>query len=163
MCVLLSPSSYCNQCRDLDLCRDPDLLRGRWECTVCSQPYDLGVVESTLVEFIQRRAVAYQVQDLQCATCGKIKVTNMAKYCPCSGHFVNTTSPKAFDTLLRTFSNISVYHRFAWLRETVDFIRERQPEITEFDLPEEEKRDVNALMNDAAGVGASADNQIRIE
>lgn len=65
---------------------------------MCAQPYDLGVIESMLVEFVQRRAVAYQVQDLQCATCGKIKVTNMAKYCPCSGHFVNTISPQAFDT-----------------------------------------------------------------
>jgi hypothetical protein len=121
------------------------------------------VIESTLVEFIERRAVAYQVQDLQCVTCGKVKATNMAKYCPCSGQFVNTTSPKSFDTLLRTFSNIAVYHQFGWLRETVDFIRERQPEILEFDTPEEETRDANAVMNEAAGLGLTSDNQIRID
>ena len=89
--------SYCNQCRDLDLCRDPELTFHSWRCTVCAQPYDLGVIEWMLVEFVYRRACAYQVQDLSCGTCGKIKQTNMAKYCPCSGHFVNTNSPQAID------------------------------------------------------------------
>ena len=83
----------------MDLCRDSDIIRHKWLCGVCQHPYDLGVIEAMLVEFVERRAVAYQVQDLQCATCGKIKVTNMAKYCPCSGQYVNTISPQAFDTL----------------------------------------------------------------
>jgi DNA polymerase epsilon subunit 1 len=121
--------SYCNQCRDLDLCRDPELVFHHWRCTVCAQPYDLGVIEWMLVEYVQRRAVAYQVQDLACATCGKIKQSNMAKFCPCSGHFVNSFSPQQFDASMRTFANIAVYHNFAWLLETITFIRERQPEI----------------------------------
>ena len=65
---------------------------------------------------------------------------------------------------LRTFSNISVYHKFAWLRETVTFIRERECELTQFDDPTEiAELDTAAVMNEKMGVGNSADNQIEID
>jgi len=155
--------SYCNQCRDLDLCRDPDLVVHHWRCNICDQPYDLGVIEAMLVEFVIQRSVAYQVQDLKCAACGKVKVTNMAKYCPCSGQYINTTSQREFDRLMRTFSNIGVYHQFNWLLETINFIRERGPEITEFDDPVDESQDAAAAMEKTSELGTSADAQIEID
>jgi hypothetical protein len=52
-----------NQCRDLDLCRDPDLSSEEtWRCGVCEQPYEMALIENSLVEIVQRRSVAYQVQ-----------------------------------------------------------------------------------------------------
>merc|ERR1740130_1654332 len=47
--------SFCNNRRDLDLCRDP------------------GLVEAELVGIINRRNVSYTVQDLMCKKCGKVK------------------------------------------------------------------------------------------
>jgi len=155
--------SYCNQCRDLDLCRDPELTFHHWRCPVCAQPYDLGVVEWMLVEYVQRRAVAYQVQDLQCATCGKVKQSNMQRFCPCSGHFVNTVSPQQFDAQMRVFANIAVYHGFEWLKETITFVREREPEIREFDRVSEGGQDAAAALEHTSGAGRSAEASIEIE
>ena len=52
--------SYCNNCKDLDLCRDDELLAlnkkggtDKWACDVCSQPYHLPAIESRLVAALQ--------------------------------------------------------------------------------------------------------------
>jgi len=63
---------------------------------------------------------------------------------------------------MRTFSNIAVYHNFSWLLESISFIRERQPEITEFDSPIEENQNAAAAIDKEAGVGMSVDAGIEI-
>ncbi len=85
--------SFCNFGRDLDLCRDPQLIGGDWRCTACQQPYDKAWVEHALIHITQRRSVAYQMQDLVCTRCQQVKVENMAEFCKCSGSF-RTREPK---------------------------------------------------------------------
>ncbi len=47
---------YCKRCEDLDLCRNPALIKGsdnpaeRWKCEACQHPYDLFTVEHRLVD-----------------------------------------------------------------------------------------------------------------
>jgi DNA polymerase epsilon subunit 1 len=92
--------AYCNECRDLDICRDPDIILGIWACVCgevsyaffcdclfalfhevffcCMQLYDKSAIEATLVQAALTRHVAYQVQDLNCLTCSKIKVRDLS-------------------------------------------------------------------------------------
>lgn len=117
-------SSYCNQCRDFDLCRDPDLTQHNWHCTNCQQPYNKSSIELSLIDIISKRHVAYQVQDVQCLTCGKIKVTNMTRYCACSGNYANVMKREDFIKHLRTFHNIAKFHQLKWLEEVVNWCLE---------------------------------------
>jgi len=96
---------HCNVTRDLDLCRDPSLLDEVWLCPTpgCGQAYDKDEIESTLVDIVQHRVATYQVRDLICVNCKKVKVgflclvvlvdanleqdSNMAEYCSCAGSF----------------------------------------------------------------------------
>ena len=65
--------SYCNDCRDLDLCRDDELARHRWNCRVCEQPYNQASLEQRLVLALQHRVREYQLQDLQCVRCKQVR------------------------------------------------------------------------------------------
>lgn len=111
--------TYCNMCRDLDLCRDPDISNHEWKCSACQHNYSLPLVEAMLVAIVNRRSAAYQIQDLVCIKCHKVKVSNMSQHCPCSGKFTTEMPAEKFHQNLRAFSNIARFHGFRWLEETV--------------------------------------------
>ncbi|KAL3214747.1 hypothetical protein MRX96_034723 [Rhipicephalus microplus] len=61
----------CNNCRDLDLCKDPFQGRDnnetpRWYCSVCESPYDTADIEALLQESLQHLCMAQVLQDLRC-------------------------------------------------------------------------------------------------
>lgn len=116
--------SYCNLCRDLDLCRDPHLLDGAWKCPTCSQPYNKNAIEMELVRTVQKRMVSFQVQDLVCDTCKATKIDNMSEYCPCSGHYRCNIDSEEMSDGLTVFAKIADYHKFPFLKETVEFVQD---------------------------------------
>lgn len=86
--------SFCNDCRDLDLCRDVGLMNGEWKCAQpnCQQPYNKEWIESALIQVmikkylvayfsnmvcfpkvVRKRCRSYQVQDLKCKKCRQVK------------------------------------------------------------------------------------------
>lgn len=67
--------SYCNDCRDLDLCRDPLLLRREWRCAApaCAHPYDRQWVENALLQIVRQRSRMFQLQDLKCRKCRQVR------------------------------------------------------------------------------------------
>jgi DNA polymerase epsilon subunit 1 len=71
--------AYCNDCRDLDLCRDPLLLRREWRCAQpqCAHPYDRQWVENALLQIVRQRSRMYQLQDLKCRKCRQVKGGSM--------------------------------------------------------------------------------------
>lgn len=76
----------CNHCSDVDLCRDAfelNTLTGmrEWLCNVCQVPYSRSEIEAMLIECIQKKTMAYTLQDLQCTKCRMIKQPNMSRYC----------------------------------------------------------------------------------
>src|SRR5690606_24961572 len=46
--------TYCNSCKDLDLCRDKSLMSSIWKCNECSHEYDKDAIEGRLVEHVQQ-------------------------------------------------------------------------------------------------------------
>ncbi|NXS04408.1 DPOE1 polymerase, partial [Oxylabes madagascariensis] len=87
----------CNFCRDLDLCKDPALSQDTlvlpgWLCPNCHVQYDTDAIEIALVEALQKKLMAFVLQDLVCKKCHGVKETHMPMYCSCAGDFTLTIS-----------------------------------------------------------------------
>lgn len=122
-CVL---GSYCNDCRDLDLCRDRALMAQEWRCAVaqCGQPYDREMVENALIQIIRQRERLYHLQDLVCLKCNQIKAAHLAEHCTCAGSFVCKEDSSEFRSKMQTFLNVAVNQKFQLLQECVSWILE---------------------------------------
>ncbi|CAM9207253.1 unnamed protein product, partial [Ectocarpus sp. 4 AP-2014] len=118
--------SFCNLCRDLDLCRDARLMdedeEERWQCIQCNHPYERSSIELSLVEAVQRRSVRYQLQDMKCAKCGAVATRSMSLTCPCSGPLVAEESQQDFHKTMKLLRQLAIFHNFGWLLETVQNI-----------------------------------------
>ena len=67
--LLSCAHSYCNDCRDLDLCRDAVLAAqspaqggSGWACRECGQHYHMPSIERRLVAALQQHVREYQLQ-----------------------------------------------------------------------------------------------------
>ncbi|KAK3232982.1 hypothetical protein CYMTET_56694, partial [Cymbomonas tetramitiformis] len=116
--------TYCNDCRDLDLCRDPDIQQKKWRCRVasCQHPYDLETIESRLMQIVRKRVHAYQLQDLKCAKCRQVKAGHVATQCVCGGSFKCTQTAEDLEQGLRVFQHVAQWHDFEWLGETMSWL-----------------------------------------
>ncbi|KAH8548277.1 hypothetical protein BGW37DRAFT_507320 [Umbelopsis sp. PMI_123] len=119
--------SYCNYTTDLDFCRDRDLLpeNGQvkpWRCKGCGTEYDKSFIEETLIGEVQRRLMAFQLQDLQCSKCHRVKQENLLKNCgSCGGNFVQTQRKSDLISKLTVFRNIAREQKLRLLVEIVDW------------------------------------------
>ncbi|KAL9143406.1 hypothetical protein ABFS82_14G234200 [Erythranthe guttata] len=116
--------SYCNDCRDLDLCRDRSLMGQEWHCAVprCGQPYDREMMENALLQIIRQRERLYHIQDLVCLKCNQIKAAHLAEHCTCAGSFACKEESSDFRSKMQTFLNVAVTQKFQLLQECVSWI-----------------------------------------
>ncbi|KAJ1092585.1 hypothetical protein NDU88_005695 [Pleurodeles waltl] len=124
----------CNFCRDLDLCKDPTLAQDgsilpKWICTNCEAEYDSDVIEMALVEALQKKLMAFMLQDLACMKCKGVKEANMPLYCTCAGDFDLTISLKVFVEQIDVFKNIAQHYNMPYLLETIEWLLQRNPHI----------------------------------
>ncbi|CAG8603996.1 3851_t:CDS:2, partial [Acaulospora colombiana] len=121
---------YCNSIRDFDFCRDTDLLPrqgndGRsppkWICAYCDTEYDRKAIESSMIDVVKRMEMVYQMQDLKCAKCKRIKVDNLGQYCSCSGSVGLTVGKADGRRRLRTIVNVATVHNLAALKVNTSF------------------------------------------
>ncbi|XP_055836278.1 DNA polymerase epsilon catalytic subunit A-like [Solanum dulcamara] len=118
--------SYCNDCRDLDLCRDRALISQEWRCAVpqCGQPYDREAMENALVQIVRQRERLYHLQDLVCQKCHQIKAAHLADHCACAGSFSCKEDISDFRNKMQVFLNIAVNQKFQLLQECTSWILE---------------------------------------
>ena len=122
---------FCLSIRDIDICRDNTVAKGNWLCNTCNHSYNKEYIENKLVGLVQRRAIAYQMQDLKCEKCKMVRTNLLTRLCKCTGNYkttlgngqVNTnlvnmgTSVKWFVLLMK---RIGVYHKMELLQSVVD-------------------------------------------
>lgn len=116
---------FCNDDRTLDLCRDADLIASaaqtprEWRCSRCDFPYDRANIEMRLIQVVQQHVAQHAVQDVHCARCRRMRTSNLAPYCQCSGAWVHKTPPH--DTLrrLRQARALAEFHDFPLLHATL--------------------------------------------
>ncbi|CAJ0933213.1 unnamed protein product [Ranitomeya imitator] len=117
----------CNFCRDLDLCKDPSLSQDgsvlpQWICSNCQAEYDTDSIEMSLVEALQKKMMAFMLQDLMCLKCKGVKEANMPVYCNCAGDFSLTISMKALLDQIDAFRNIAQHYQMSHLWETINWL-----------------------------------------
>ncbi|XP_028400533.1 DNA polymerase epsilon catalytic subunit A-like [Dendronephthya gigantea] len=120
--------TYCNGCRDINLCRDTYIVHPEGDraialqCPYCQNEYDMQDIEQMLISNAQDKSMAFVLQDVACSKCLGVKDQNIASYCRCAGEFVNTIKRETFREKMKTFQNIARYYKFRQLQETVDWI-----------------------------------------
>ncbi|KAJ1554975.1 DNA polymerase epsilon catalytic subunit [Nowakowskiella sp. JEL0078] len=148
---------YCHVVRELDLTRDPMLVvtnddnseNRPWECLDCKYQHDKSDIEQRLIDILQQRLVAWQLQDLQCRKCRQVKAENLSLMCHvCFSSESSEASamnrrknistkeregraPAGFTTvipltgqkrLLRVFKNIAEVHQMYFLLDMVGWV-----------------------------------------
>lgn len=128
----------CNSTDNLDLCRDVDLLpemevaeglnryrHRRWLCrnSECRAEYDRQMIEERLVDIIQARVAEYQLQDLRCSKCKRVKEENHLAYCAaCSGKFRTVIDRQSIMQRLQIMQNVAKFYGFNLLQEVVEWL-----------------------------------------
>ncbi|KAK2968076.1 hypothetical protein RJ640_000491, partial [Escallonia rubra] len=117
-------SFYCNDCRDLDLCRDRALLAQEWHCAVpqCGQPYDREVMENAFLQIVRQRERLYHLQDLVCLKCNQVKAAHLAEHCACAGSFRCKEDASEFRNKMQVFFHMAKKQSFQLLLECTAWI-----------------------------------------
>uniref|UniRef100_A0A8C3L7G5 DNA polymerase epsilon catalytic subunit n=1 Tax=Chrysolophus pictus TaxID=9089 RepID=A0A8C3L7G5_CHRPC len=110
----------CNFCRDLDLCKDPALSQDgsvlpSWVCSNCQAQYDSDSIEMALVEALQKKLMAFMLQDLV-----RLGV---------SSYFALTISSQTFMEHITIFQNIARHYGMAHLQETIEWLLHTNPQL----------------------------------
>ncbi|XP_063000312.1 DNA polymerase epsilon catalytic subunit A [Elgaria multicarinata webbii] len=124
----------CNFCRDLDLCKDPVLSQDgsvlpNWACSNCQAQYDCDAIEMALVEALQKKLMAFTLQDLVCLKCKGIKDTHMPVYCSCAGDFDLLLPTKTFLEHLKVFQSIARHYHMSHLLENITWLLQMNPRL----------------------------------
>ncbi|KAM0786880.1 hypothetical protein ACM66B_002305 [Microbotryomycetes sp. NB124-2] len=112
----------CNAVRDLDLCRDANLLvKGAvWTCDRCNAEHDKTAIEAAIIDTIQRRCVSYQLQDLKCSRCKQMRTDNLSLHHVCSGEYALFETRPELQKRLMLAKNVGDYHGLKLLVDVVD-------------------------------------------
>ena len=108
---------FCSYVRDLDLCRNNELAIKRdgsnyyvWICENCHEEYDPIILEESLITEVRKMIKLYQVQDLKCTRCKRIREDDMSANCPCSGKWVETMSRNDILKKLKVYNHVAEYY-----------------------------------------------------
>ncbi|KAL2260303.1 hypothetical protein VTK26DRAFT_5725 [Humicola hyalothermophila] len=146
------PQLSCDSCtvaRDLDLCRDEDLLppsfsssssssaaaaagnenetgRGEWSwrCLCCGAEYDRNGVEERLLGEVEGLVVRWTTQDLQCARCGALRVNEFVEHCTCSGEWRESVKRDEVVRRLRVYARVAGFYGLRMLGDVVKGVLE---------------------------------------
>lgn len=116
---------FCNDDRTLDLCRDADLVASaaqsprEWRCSRCDFPYDRTAIEMRLIQIVQQHVAQHAVQDVHCVRCKRMKTSNLASYCQCSGAWQHKINPEDTMRRLQQARAIAEFHAFPLLHATL--------------------------------------------
>ncbi|KAF5838378.1 hypothetical protein DUNSADRAFT_2987 [Dunaliella salina] len=135
--------SYCNDCRDLDLCRDEQLVQHSkqqdpttsaagtrraegdeaWCCRQCRQSYDMEAIEQRLVVALNQHVRTYELQDLACVRCRAVTSSHLRGACgACGGDLRCTVPSNVRRTQLTVFRNVAAFHGFPLLHEMAEWL-----------------------------------------
>uniref|UniRef100_A0A8C9JJA6 DNA polymerase epsilon catalytic subunit n=1 Tax=Panthera tigris altaica TaxID=74533 RepID=A0A8C9JJA6_PANTA len=126
----------CNFCRDLDLCKEPSFSQDgavlpQWLCSNCLVAYDSSVIEMALVEAVQKKLMAFTLQDLVSGRPGVGDSTPAPSPVGrgCAGDFALTVRTKVFMDQIRIFQNIAQHYGMSYLMETLEWLLQKNLQL----------------------------------
>jgi len=88
----------CTMSRDLDFCRDEDLIPENgaggdggvkgWKCHFCESEYDRLGIEERLIAMVMGWVAEWNGMDVKCGKCKSVRVNDFMEHCACSGQWV---------------------------------------------------------------------------
>merc|ERR1711908_43076 len=103
--ILVLPDVICHSCQDvfdLDICRNKMVTEASevWPCKQCGEPLDKDLIERRLIDILNKRVVAYQMQDLKCQNCKMVTNSLVVRRCECTGQLMQTEGYESPEQLM---------------------------------------------------------------
>ena len=116
----------CQNCQDLDLCRDPSIQRRDWRCGSCSAERDVAALEARLANALRVLGEGYQLQDLKCSKCATVATNHLQRQCDmCGGHLRASKAAAATAQRVAVFHSVAQYQGMEVLEELAEwYLRE---------------------------------------
>ncbi|KAL8972815.1 MAG: hypothetical protein Q9183_000342 [Haloplaca sp. 2 TL-2023] len=129
----------CEQCtmaRDLDLCRDEDLMPDSknpdgsrnnpkaWLCPHCEHPLSSLQIEEQLIAMTQKIIPQWATQDMRCGKCKRIRVNGFMEHCGCGGEWEGTIDKEQVVRRLRVLERVSQEYGMKMLASVVQEVME---------------------------------------
>lgn len=117
----------CTMARDLDFCRDEDLipLEGAdvvrpWKCGFCDAEYNRLEIEERMIAQVERVVTEWNTQDLKCGRCGGVRVNDFMEHCACSGQWSETVKREEVVRRVKVYGNVAKCYGLRMLGIIVD-------------------------------------------
>jgi DNA polymerase epsilon subunit 1 len=127
----------CEECcsvRDLDLCRDIDVLPApstdgimadnrsekvlpRWKCQMCGSSFDRLGIEEKLIACVHRFFVLWTTQDLKCVRCGRLRTNEFMEHCACAGEWIETVKREEILKEVQILESVAQWYGLGMLEE----------------------------------------------
>ncbi|KAJ2559538.1 DNA polymerase epsilon catalytic subunit [Coemansia sp. RSA 1933] len=140
---------FCNFCRDMDFCRDADLLPSQqkqqqqdgvsshqvilpeWQCLGCGSAYDRVRVEERLIEQLRALVLSYQMQDLVCSKCRLMKQDNFSLQCAgCAGKYRPVVSSDSIRTQIAVYRDVALMNNLSMLLDLANWAHDNARSAT---------------------------------
>jgi DNA polymerase epsilon subunit 1 len=127
----------CTMTRDLDLCRDEDVLpdpqngaegdamNKPWRCPSCQSEYNKIALEESLISRLQAALLGWQTQDVKCSKCGSLQSDDcvFAEHCACGGMWKGTMDKSEIQSRLKVMDRVSSAHGLRMLKGVVEGVK----------------------------------------
>lgn len=113
----------CQDCRELDLCRDPSLQHGDISCSLCGSLRDIDALEMKLITNLQTKVESFIIQDLKCKKCGATSTDHLQRQCHfCGGTIASSQPANLASRDIAIFGQVAAIQGMQTLQEVVNAI-----------------------------------------
>ncbi|KIW33109.1 uncharacterized protein PV07_04601 [Cladophialophora immunda] len=126
----------CTMTRDLDLCRDEDVLPGinesgvevsnkPWTCNSCGAEYNKIILEEKLIARVQSMLLTWQAQDIKCKKCGGLQGDDsaFADHCSCGGEWIATVDVRDIRGRLKVMERVAGMYGLRMVKAVVEEVK----------------------------------------
>lgn len=129
----------CTMARDLDLCRDEDLMLDAdtdpetaaqaqgasirpWKCNFCDAEYNRLEIEERMIATVEAAVAEWATQDLKCAKCKAVRVNDFMEHCSCSGEWLGDLRRDHIMQRLTVYRNVAKFYGLRMLDDVVQSV-----------------------------------------
>ncbi len=144
LCLKQLACDECTATRDLDLCRDGELVppapaaddagqtapTAKWKCHSCGASYKKLRIEEELIAQVQVIVLEWCTQDLRCVKCARVRANDFMEHCACAGRWVSTLDVNEIQKRIGVYGSVAEFYGFKMLKRTVEEVSEGSPDLS---------------------------------